>query len=398
MKEKQTGGHIHEEGDPLPECVDVPLAPKSSAQACEVATGEKKHLNVFDRYLSLWVALCIVFGTLIGYFIPATARALDKASTASISWPIAVLIWLMIYPMMLKIDFRSILQAGKKPKGMIITTTTNWLVKPFTMYAFASLFFLVIFSPWISNSLGKEYLAGAILLGAAPCTAMVFVWSYLADGDPAYTIIQVAVNDIILLFAYAPIVMFLMGVSNILIPYDTVILSVVLFVVVPFVFGYVSRKYLLKRKGAEWFENVLLKKLSRVTIVALLLTLVIIFIYQGKTIIEQPWHIVLIAIPLTIQTYFIFAFSYGWAWLWRSNFEVAAPAGFIAASNFFELAVAVAISLFGLKSGATLVTVVGVLVEVPIMLSLVWIARRTKKYVDRRHAGLPVKETATDVR
>ncbi|MBK5092528.1 MAG: ACR3 family arsenite efflux transporter [Actinobacteria bacterium] len=356
-----------------------------------MATGEKKHLGIFDRYLSLWVALCIVVGTLIGYFIPATARVLDKASTARISWPIAVLIWLMIYPMMLKIDFKSILQAGKKPKGVVVTTTSNWLVKPFTMYAFASLFFLVLFKPWISHSLGKQYLAGAILLGAAPCTAMVFVWSYLADGDPAYTLIQVAINDTIILFAYAPIVMFLMGVSRISIPYDTVILSVVLFVVVPFAFGYASRVYLLKRKGADWFENVFLKKLSNVTVVALLCTLIIIFIYQGKTIVENPWNIILIAIPLTIQTYFIFAFAYGWAWLWRINFEVAAPAGFVAASNFFELAVAVAISLFGLKSGATLATVVGVLEEVPIMLSLVWIAKRTKPWVDKRHAGAPVK-------
>lgn len=386
--------HEHKEGDPLPECIDVPLAPKSSADACEIATGEKKHLSIFDRYLSIWVALCIVAGTLIGYLVPGTAKVLDKASTARISWPIAVLIWLMIYPMMLKIDFRSILQAGKKPRGVIVTTTSNWLVKPFTMYGFASLFFLVLFSPWISHSLGKQYLAGAILLGAAPCTAMVFVWSYLADGDPAYTLIQVAINDLIILFAYAPIVMFLMGVSKISIPYDTVILSVVLFVVVPFAAGYVSRVHLLKRKGADWFENVFLKKLSNVTVVALLATLIILFIYQGKTIVDNPWHIILIAIPLTIQTYFIFAFSYGWAWLWRINFEVAAPAGFVAASNFFELAVAVAISLFGLKSGATLVTVVGVLEEVPIMLSLVWIAKRTKKYVDRRSAGLSPRDEA----
>lgn len=382
-------GHRHQEGAPLPECMDGSLMPKSAAEACEIATGEKRHMNIFDRYLSLWVVLCIAIGTLVGYLIPGTARVLDRASTARISWPIAVLIWLMIYPMMLKIDFRSILQAGKKPKGVVITTTTNWLVKPFTMYGFASLFFLVLFSPWISHSLGKEYLAGAILLGAAPCTAMVFVWSYLADGDPAYTLIQVAINDTIILFAYAPIVMFLMGVSRISIPYDTVILSVVLFVVVPFAFGYVSRAYMIKRKGAEWFENVFLKKLGSVTVVALLLTLVIIFIYQGRTIVENPLHIVLIAIPLTIQTYFVFAFAYGWAWLWRVDFKVAAPAGFVAASNFFELAVAVAISLFGLKSGATLATVVGVLEEVPIMLSLVWIAGRTKRYIDNRHGRLP---------
>jgi ACR3 family arsenite transporter len=373
----------------VPECIDGTIAPKSAEKACEIATGEEKHLSIFDRYLSIWVALCIVVGTAIGYLIPGTANVLEKASTARISWPIAVLIWLMIYPMMLKIDFASILQAGKKPKGVVVTTVSNWLVKPYSMYAFASLFFLVLFSPWIDYALGKQYLAGAILLGAAPCTAMVFVWSYLADGDPAYTLIQVAINDTIILFVYAPIVMFLMGVSNISIPYDTVLLSVVLFVVVPLGFGYISRKYLLKHKGADWFENVFLNRLSNVTVVSLLLTLIIIFIYQGKTIVENPLHIILIAVPLTINTYFIFAFSYGWAWLWRVNFKVAAPAGFVAASNFFELAVAVAISLFGLKSGATLATVVGVLEEVPIMLSLVWIAKKTKGWIDRRHAGAP---------
>lgn len=372
--------------------IDGTIAPRSEEEACEIATGEKKHLSIFDRYLSIWVVICITIGTTIGYFMPATADALEKATYAQVSLPIAVLIWLMIYPMMLKIDFASILQAGKKPKGVVVTTTSNWLVKPFTMYAFASLFLLVIFSAWIPYDLGKEYLAGAILLGAAPCTAMVFVWSYLADGDPAYTLIQVAINDTIILFAYAPIVVFLMGVSGISIPWDTVILSVVLFVVIPLFFGYVSRKYLLKRKGADWFENVFLKKLSNVTVVSLLLTLIIIFIYQGKTIVENPLHIILIAVPLTINTYFIFAFSYGWAWLWRINFEVAAPAGFVAASNFFELAVAVAVSLFGLKSGAALATVVGVLEEVPIMLSLVWIAKKSKGWIDRRHAGALVKE------
>jgi arsenite transporter len=383
--------NIDKENPMVPACIEGTIAPKSAEEACEIATGEKKHLSVFDRYLSIWVVICITIGTIIGYFLPATADALEKATYAQVSLPIAVLIWLMIYPMMLKIDFASILQAGKKPKGVVVTTASNWLVKPFTMYLFASLFLLVIFRAWIPYDLGKEYLAGAILLGAAPCTAMVFVWSYLSDGDPAYTLIQVAINDTIILFAYAPIVVFLMGVSGISIPWDTVIISVVLFVVIPLFFGYMSRRYLLKRKGADWFENVFLKKLSNVTVVSLLLTLIILFIYQGKTIVENPLHIIMIAVPLTIQTYFIFAFSYGWAWLWRINFEVAAPAGFVAASNFFELAVAVAVSLFGLKSGAALATVVGVLEEVPIMLSLVWIAKRTKGWVDRRHAEAPAK-------
>lgn len=375
----------------VPECIEGTVAPRSAEKACEIATGEEKHLSVFDRYLSIWVIICIAVGTAIGYWFPATANALEKATYAQVSLPIAVLIWLMIYPMMVKIDFASILQAGKRPKGVVVTTISNWLVKPYTMYAFASLFLLVIFRPWINYDLGKEYLAGAILLGGAPCTAMVFVWSYLVDGDPAYTLIQVAINDAIILFAYAPIVVFLMGVSGIKIPWDTVILSVVLFVVIPLFFGYTSRRYLIKRKGPEWFENVYLRRFKDVTVVSLLLTLIILFIYQGKTIVENPVHIILIAVPLTINTYFIFAFSYGWAWLWRLNFEVAAPAGFVAASNFFELAVAVAVSLFGLKSGAALATVVGVLEEVPIMLSLVWMAKKSKNWIDRRHAGAKVK-------
>jgi ACR3 family arsenite transporter len=345
---------------------------------------ETRGLSIFERYLTVWVALCMVVGTLIGYFWPASATILSKATYAQISIPVAVLIWAMIYPMMVQIDFTSILQAGKKPKGVVVTTVSNWLVKPFTMFIFAWLFLKVIFAPFISDGLATQYLAGAILLGAAPCTAMVFVWSYLVNGDPAYTLIQVAINDTIILFAYAPIVVFLLGISKLIVPYDTVILSVVLFVVVPLVGGWISRIYLLKRKGPVWFEEVFLKKLGNVTIVSLLATLIIIFIFQGQTIINNPLHILLIAIPLTIQTYFVFAFSYGWAWLWKIGFPVAAPAGFVAASNFFELAVAVAIALFGLKSGATLATVVGVLEEVPIMLSLVWIAKKTKGWIDQR--------------
>ncbi|RJQ53711.1 MAG: arsenical-resistance protein [Actinobacteria bacterium] len=347
---------------------------------------EEKHLSVFERYLSLWVVLCMAAGTLIGYFSPTTAQVLSRFTYAQISIPVAVLIWAMIYPMMVQIDFSSIRNVGKNPQGIVVTTVSNWLVKPFTMFLFASLFLKLVFSAFIPPELAQQYLAGAILLGAAPCTAMVFVWSYLADGDPAYTLVQVAINDFIILFAYAPIVMFLLGISNIVVPYDTVIISVVLFVVIPLGGGWVSRVQLLKRKGPVWFETVFLKRLGNITIIGLLATLVIIFIFQGQTIISNPVHILLIAIPLTIQTYFIFAFSYGWAWLWRLRFPVSAPAGFIAASNFFELAVAVAIALFGLTSGAALATVVGVLEEVPIMLSLVWIAKRTKGWIDRRHA------------
>lgn len=357
-------------------------------------------LSVFERYLTVWVLLCMAVGTAIGYLSPATAGVLSRFTYAQISIPVAVLIWAMIYPMMVQIDFSSILNVGKNPQGIVVTTVSNWLVKPFTMFLFASLFFKVIFRAFMTPSQAQQYLAGAILLGAAPCTAMVFVWSYLADGDPAYTLVQVAINDFIILFAYAPIVMFLLGISDIIVPYDTVILSVVLFVVIPLAGGWISRAQLLKHKGPVWFETVFLKKLGNVTIAALLVTLVIIFIFQGQTIIGNPLHILLIAIPLTIQTYFIFAFSYGWAWLWRIRFAVAAPAGFVAASNFFELAVAVAIALFGLKSGAALATVVGVLEEVPIMLSLVWIAKRTKGWVDRREAtrpAAPMCQTGSDL-
>ncbi|MBN2405927.1 MAG: ACR3 family arsenite efflux transporter [Coriobacteriia bacterium] len=339
--------------------------------------SDKKRMGVFERYLTLWVALCIVAGTTIGNAWPGVADWLSRFTYAQISIPVAVLIWLMIYPMMLQIDFASLKRVGERKQGLVVTTVTNWLIKPFTMYAIAWFFFNVVFKQWIPVELGREYLAGAVLLGAAPCTAMVFVWSYLADGDPAYTLVQVAVNDLILLVAFAPIVMFLLGLSDVVVPYDTVILSVVLFVVVPLAAGWFSRVNLIRRKGEEWFNDEFLPKFGPTTIVALLATLVIIFIFQGETIVSNPAHILLIAIPLTIQTYLIFALSYGWGCAWRLPHQVAAPAGFIGASNFFELAVAVAIALFGLSSGATLATVVGVLVEVPVMLSLVWIAKRT---------------------
>lgn len=350
------------------------------------AAQEKKRMGVFERYLSVWVVMCIAAGTLVGNVWPASATWLSRFTYAQISIPVAVLIWLMIYPMMLQIDFASLKRVGEKKNGLIVTTVTNWLIKPFTMYAIAWFFLNIVFSRWIPVDLAREYLAGAVLLGAAPCTAMVFVWSYLADGDPAYTLAQVAVNDLILLFAFAPIVMFLLGLSDILVPYDTVILSVVLFVVVPLVAGWLSRIQLIRHKGTEWFEKTFLPALAPVTITALLATLVIIFVFQGQTIVANPLHIVLIAIPLTIQTYLIFAVAYGWSWLWRLPHRIAAPAGFVGASNFFELAVAVAISLFGLSSGATLATVVGVLVEVPVMLSLVWIAKRSVGWIERRES------------
>ncbi|MDP2976431.1 MAG: ACR3 family arsenite efflux transporter, partial [Anaerolineales bacterium] len=334
--------HKHEEGRPLPECIDGTIAPKSAEEACEIATGEKKHLSIFDRYLSIWVALCIIVGTLVGYFIPGTAKVLDKLSTARISWPIAVLIWLMIYPMMLKIDFKSILQAGKKPKGVVVTTVSNWLVKPFTMYAFASLFFLVLFKPWISHSLGKQYLAGAILLGAAPCTAMVFVWSQLVKGDANYTLVQVSVNDLIMVVAFAPIAAFLLGVTNVTVPWETLLLSTVLYVVLPLVAGMLTRQWLLRRGPAAVTGFV--AALKPWSVIGLIATVVLLFGFQAETIIRQPLVILLIAVPLVLQSYGIFFIAWwGAKWL-KLPHNVAGPACLIGTSNFFELAVAVAIS------------------------------------------------------
>ncbi len=337
-------------------------------------------LGFFERYLTLWVGICIVVGVLIGRLWPAFPNTLSQWEYAQVSIPVAILIWFMIYPMMVQIDFGSILNAGKRPKGLTVTLVTNWLIKPFTMYFFAWLFIRVIFSNFIPDVLGQQYLAGAILLGAAPCTAMVFVWSYLTKGDPGYTLVQVAVNDLVLIFAYAPIVMFLLGLSELIVPWDTILLSVFLYIVIPLIAGYLSRRYLIKNKGITWFENVFLQKLSNFTIIGLLLTLVILFSFQGDVIINNPFHILLIAIPLTIQTIFIFAIAYGWSKAWKIEHSVAAPAAMIGASNFFELAVATAISIFGLSSGAALATVVGVLVEVPIMLGLVAIANRTRHW------------------
>lgn len=342
----------------------------------------KKQMGFFERYLTVWVALCIIIGTLIGHFAPGVPETLSKFEYYSVSIPVAILIWLMIYPMMLKIDFSSIVGATKKPKGLVVTTVTNWLIKPFTMYIIAAFFFNVVFKQWIPGALANEYIAGAVLLGAAPCTAMVFVWSHLADGDPAYTLVQVAVNDIIILFAFTPIVAILLGISDVVVPYGTLILSTVLFVVIPLAAGFITRKHIVKKKGIAYFEGTFLKKFDGVTVIGLLLTLTIIFSFQGERIIENPVHILLIAIPLTIQTFLIFGIAYGWAKLWKLPHNIAAPGSFIGASNFFELAVAVAISLFGLNSGATLATVVGVLVEVPVMLALVKIAVKTRDSFD----------------
>lgn len=337
-------------------------------------------LNFFSKYLTLWVAICIVVGVLIGRAFPVFPETLSKFEYAHVSIPTAILIWLMIYPMMLKIDFSSIINATKRPRGLIVTCTTNWLIKPFTMYLIAAFFLKVVFKAMIPEALATQYIAGAVLLGAAPCTAMVFVWSHLTKGDPAYTLVQVAVNDLIILFAFTPIVAFLLGVSNVAVPYDTLLLSTVLFVVIPLAGGYLTRKYIIGSRGLEYFEKVFLKKFDNITVIGLLLTLVIIFSFQGEIILKNPLHIVLIAVPLTIQTFLIFSIAYGWAKAWKLPHTIAAPAGMIGASNFFELAVAVAISLFGMESGAALATVVGVLTEVPIMLMLVRIANNTKRW------------------
>lgn len=335
-------------------------------------------MSVFDRYLSLWVALCIVVGIAVGKLLPQVPNALGKLEYANVSIPIAILIWIMIFPMMLKIDFKSVVDAVKMPKGLTVTLVVNWLIKPFIMFGIAWLFFFVIYKVLMPVDLAREYLAGAVLLGAAPCTAMVFVWSFLTKGNAAYTLVQVAINDLIIVVAFIPIVTLLLGVSGIAIPWNTLILSVVLFVVIPLVLAYVTRNSVIAHKGKDYFENIFLKKFTGITISGLLLTLVIIFSFQGDVILKNPFHIVLIAVPLILQTFFIFFVAYFWAKKWKLSHDVAAPAALIGASNFFELAVAVAIVLFGLNSGATLATVVGVLVEVPVMLMLVRYANRTR--------------------
>lgn len=337
-------------------------------------------IGFFQKYLTVWVILCMAAGVLIGRFLPSIPSFLNQFEYAKVSIPVAILIWVMIYPMMMKVDFKSIKNVGKNPKGLYVTWVANWLIKPFTMFAIASFFLYVVFKSLIPADLAKQYLAGAILLGAAPCTAMVFVWSLLTKGNPAYTVVQVATNDLIILVAFVPIVKFLLGVSDVSVPWDTLILSVVLFVVVPLLGGIFTRLYVTKRKGLEYFEKQFLPRFDNATIVGLLLTLILLFSFQGDIIINNPLHILLIAVPLIIQTFLIFLISYlPCKWLKLSH-DIAAPAGMIAASNFFELSVAVAIALFGTTSPAALATTVGVLTEVPVMLILVKIANNTKQW------------------
>ncbi|WP_075879615.1 ACR3 family arsenite efflux transporter [Vreelandella massiliensis] len=342
------------------------------------APSTSEGMGLFGRFLSLWVALAIMAGIALGQFAPAIPEALSRFEYAQVSIPVAILIWAMIFPMMAQIDFTAILGVRRQPKGLMITTTVNWLIKPFTMFAIAWFFLTVLFRPFIAPDMANQYLAGAILLGAAPCTAMVFVWSYLTRGDAAYTLVQVSLNDVIMLFAFAPIVVFLLGVSNIQVPWNTVALSVVLYIVIPLAAGYLTRQTLSKKRGSEWYDDVFMKRIGPITPIGLIITLVLLFAFQGEVILQNPLHIVLIAIPLIVQTFLIFFLAYGWAKAWRVPHSVAAPGAMIGASNFFELAVAAAISIFGLQSGAALATVVGVLVEVPLMLALVRIANNTR--------------------
>ena len=334
-------------------------------------------LGTFERLLSLWVALAIVAGLALGSLFPSLFGWLASLEVASVNLPVAVLIWAMVYPMMVGIDFGALSDVGRKPKGLVITVVVNWLIKPFTMAALGVLFFEYIFAPWIDPQTASEYLAGVILLGAAPCTAMVFVWSNLVRGDANYTLVQVSVNDVIMVFAFAPIVAFLLGVTDITVPWSTLLLSVVLYILLPLTAGVITRNRLMGQ-GGEIAVDAFRDKLRPTSIGGLLLTVVLLFGFQAQVILSQPLNILLIAIPLLIQTYGIFFIAYGAARLWKVPFEVAAPCALIGTSNFFELAVAVAISLFGLGSGAALATVVGVLVEVPVMLSLVAFANRTR--------------------
>jgi arsenite transporter len=336
-------------------------------------------MGLFERYLSLWIAMCIVSGITLGSLFPGVFQIFASLEYASVNLPVAVLIWLMIYPMMVQVDFTSIRDVGKRPKGLILTLTVNWLIKPFTMAALGWLFFRVLFANLVDPATATEYIAGMILLGVAPCTAMVFVWSQLTRGDANYTLVQVSVNDIIMIFAFTPIAAFLLGVSDVSVPWDTLLLSVILYVVLPLLAGYFTRRHLVSANGHSQL-NRLLDALKPASVVGLLATVVLLFGFQADTILAQPVAIGLIAVPLLIQTYGIFALAYAAAKSLRLPHSIAAPACMIATSNFFELAVAVAIALFGLQSGAALATVVGVLVEVPVMLSLVAFANRTRHW------------------
>jgi ACR3 family arsenite transporter len=360
--------------------------------------GEKRRLGVFERYLSLWVAACMVLGVAVGKLAPGLVgalRGMEFGTGSQINIPIAILIWLMIYPMMLRIDFASIRGVGRRPRGLAVTLVVNWLVKPFSMALLGWLFFRHVFTPWIGADLASEYIAGVIILAAAPCTAMVFVWSYLSDGDPAYTLVQVAVNDLIMLVAFAPIVKFLVaGASGLQVPFAVLLYSVLIFVVIPLAAGSISRHVLIRRRGVAWFDGRFLAFFQPLTVIALLLTLVAIFAFQAENITTRAFHVVLIAVPILVQVYFNSGLAYGLMKLLRVPYRVAAPGALIGASNFFELAVATAIALYGPGSGAALATVVGVLVEVPVMLSVCRLCVGTRGWFEPAVAGVGGKGIA----
>jgi ACR3 family arsenite transporter len=353
--------------------------------------AEPKRLNFFERYLSLWVLICMVVGIALGKLLPDAITALSKlefGQGSQVNIPIAVLIWLMIFPMMLKIDFGSLGGIAKKPKGLFITLFVNWLVKPFSMALLAWVFLQHVFAAWIEPEMAKNYTAGLIILAAAPCTAMVFVWSYLTDGDPAYTLVQVAVNDLIMLVAFAPIVMILCGVADVIVPSKVLVTSVVVFIVIPLVAGFLTRKGLLKSHGVEWLETTLLPKFQPVTVMALLVTLVLIFAFQAENLTTKWVAIILLAVPILLQVYFNSSLTYLLMRWFKVPHNIASPGALIGASNFFELAVAVAITLFGPSSGAALACVVGVLVEVPVMLSVCKVCNASRGWYQRGSARM----------
>jgi arsenite transporter len=365
------------------------------------AISAAKRLNIFERYLTLWVGLCMVAGLAVGKWLPASVsllRSLEFGRGSQVNVPIAVLIWLMIIPMMMKVDFASIRHVGNRPRGLLVTLFVNWLVKPFSMAVIAWLFFRHVFSAWITAAQADQYIAGAIILAAAPCTAMVFVWSHLTDGDPAYTLVQVSLNDLIMLFLFAPIVRFLVsGASSLRVPFSVLLYSVVAFIVIPLAAGSALRYWFIHRHGREWFERTLLPRFAPVTIAALLATLICIFAFQADNITGRYFHVLLIAVPILLQVYFNSGLAYGLMRLFRVQHSIAAPGALIGASNFFELAVATSIALFGAGSGAALATVVGVLVEVPVMLSVCNVCNRTRHWFSwESMASLPSPQAADD--
>jgi len=343
----------------------------------------RKRLGVFERYLTAWVALCMMAGMVLGKLLPDLTAALSKLEFgrgSQVNVPIAVLIWLMIYPMMLRVDFAAVGGIARRPRGLIVTLFVNWLVKPFSMALLAWVFVQHLFGAWIDAETARQYTAGLIILAAAPCTAMVFVWSYLTDGDPAYTLVQVAVNDLIMLVAFAPIVMFLCGVANVIVPLRVLIASVVVFIVVPLAAGWLTRTWFLRSRGVKWFEESFLPRFRTVTVLALMATLVLIFAFQAENLTTQLFAVLLLAVPITVQVYFNSSLAYGLMRLLHVPHNVASPGALIGASNFFELAVAVAITLFGPGSPAALACVVGVLVEVPVMLSVCRFCNNTRHW------------------